>query len=501
MSPFAPIRSLARAGATERAWAMFEAGGHMGDTGNAEALTLKGRLLKDKALLARGRERRRLYAESGAAYAAAAALSPASYPLINAATVALLGGEPGEAGRIASETLELLESGEMEGETPYWIAATRAEALLLMGRSDEARPALADAMAAAPQAWEDHASTLRQFALILGERGEDAGWLDRHRPPPSLHFSGIIGIDPADRDAPRAIDDALAGINPGFGFGALAAGADILAAEALQRRGAQLHVVLPCAVEQFRQLSVARVGKGWAKRFDALIDAAETLQTLDGQEPLSDAAVAIADEMAMGLALRQAAMLESRAVALRVRDSGEADTPSLAADALWEKAEREIVSVAVRRASPPPTLATLPHQRKEALLALSGEEAERADRDYGAGALWRSEHRGHLVLGFATPGEAAGTAGEIAGSSPGGLRIGMDYRAIAPSPEAEAMFDQLLLIADGAGGGLPLASAPMALALALHAPHVHCEPAGEIKSCLGDIPYWTIRAAAGRGAA
>ena len=200
----APILSLARSGATSRAWDAFVAEGLDG-ADEVEVLTLKGRLLKDRARLAAGAERAALFAQSGAAYRRAAALRPDSYPLINAAAMALFAGDPANGAAIAQQTLDLLNTNPDEGETPYWRVATFAEAHLLLGNAEAAKRQLEDAIALAPQAWEDRASTIRQFAQILSQQQQKTDWLDALRPPPALHFSGMMRIAPHDAEAERAI--------------------------------------------------------------------------------------------------------------------------------------------------------------------------------------------------------------------------------------------------------------------------------------------------------
>ncbi|NCQ50281.1 MAG: hypothetical protein GW800_15560, partial [Sphingomonadales bacterium] len=136
MSRVIPIRkilSLARAGNPARAWVLFQSSGWDARTDDPKALTLKGRLLKDQAKAADGAERVRLYRLAAEAYAAAAELERDSYPLINAAALALLGGKPERARALAQETLALLDEDAEQGENAYWRAATRAEALLLLG--------------------------------------------------------------------------------------------------------------------------------------------------------------------------------------------------------------------------------------------------------------------------------------------------------------------------------------------------------------------------------
>ncbi|WP_409049852.1 tetratricopeptide repeat-containing protein, partial [Sandarakinorhabdus sp.] len=259
------ITALARAGAAVQAWRLFDAHGLAGADDPA-AQALHGRLLKDKALAATGAERRALAAQAAAAYLASARLRPATYPLVNAATLALIAGDAAGAAVMAGEVLALMEVAP-EPDTPWWQAATRAEALLLMVDEAGARAALADAMALAPLAWEDHAVTLRQFATIIAEQGGDAAWLEPLRPPRSLHFTGAMRLGEAEPALAARIDAIIAAENIGFGFGALAAGADLLVAERLLAAGAELHIVLPGGEAAFRARSVTPFG---ARRQQAL---------------------------------------------------------------------------------------------------------------------------------------------------------------------------------------------------------------------------------------
>ena len=66
------ILSLARAGATSRAWDAFVDAGFDGVLADAKVLTLKGRLLKDKARAAQNGSQSRLFLQSAKAYADAA---------------------------------------------------------------------------------------------------------------------------------------------------------------------------------------------------------------------------------------------------------------------------------------------------------------------------------------------------------------------------------------------------------------------------------------------
>ena len=317
-TPLSTIIALARAGALDHAWYQFGAAGYEHHDDDPAALTVRGRLLKDFALRSSGEERRRYYLQSAECYRRAAELRPGTYPLINAATLSLLSGDRAKAEAIAREVLERIAREPDEPETPYWRAATEAEALLLLGRTGEARSALEVAVAAAPRAWEDHASTLRQFLVIQDALGGETEWLDRLRPQRSLHYSATAA-EQADAKQREAIAAVLRDEDIGFGYGSLAAGAEIAAAEALLTSGATLHVILPSDPESFAGRFVDPFGAEWRRRFDAALEAAETVEHVRPLHvPPDERMVELAQEIALGAAMLNAERLMGEAVALSV---------------------------------------------------------------------------------------------------------------------------------------------------------------------------------------
>ncbi|QMW23406.1 tetratricopeptide repeat-containing protein [Sandaracinobacteroides saxicola] len=326
MTTLPAIIAAARAGALDYASAQFRAGGFEAATTDPAALSVKGRLLKDRALRSHGEQRRALFAQAAAAYASADALAPAPYTLINVATLTCLAGDTGTARTLAADVLARLDAADI-AETPYYLAATRAEALLLRGEVRDADAALTRARGHAPDAWEDHASTLRQLALIAECTGTDAAWLDAHRPPRSLHFAGHLSLLPGSADsaaATTAIAALLNRENIGFGYGALAAGADLLVAEALLARGAELHIILPVTRETFIAQSILPYGDVWLPRFLAALEQASSVRELSRIEgPYVPLATELAGEVAMGAAALNAARLQSGAVQLLIADQGD----------------------------------------------------------------------------------------------------------------------------------------------------------------------------------
>ncbi len=477
----ADILAQARSGALETAWATFLSSGYAERRDDPAALTLKGRLLKDRARRQSGDGRARLYAEAGEAYAAAAALNPATYPLINAASLALLSGDPDRARALAGEVLALIASGAHEPETAYWLAATRAEALLLLDRRREAEDALAAAIVKAPDAWEDHAATLRQFAAILEAQGADAAWLAPYRPPPSLHFSGMMGLGGADRGAREAITEALAAVRPGFAYGALAAGADIVIADVLRELGARLHIVLPCPVAAFAAASVAPFGAAWMPRYESLLADAETVEILGEAESPLPAAIRLADEVAMGMTLANARLLESTALAIRVAD----DDDGRGSRDPWRATGHRLIALRAGRAVRAPLRAQAETLDVGVLLGILGDEPSSASPP-GHEPVWRIRLRQGTVHAYASPAAAAAAGLELAAEE-GGRRLALDYTLFGRARGDGMTLERVLAIAAAARPGGLLASRPTALALGLHVPGLHSEPLGEVRTSMGPV--------------
>lgn len=485
------IRSLARSGAIELAWSAFEEAGWHERDDLPEALCLKGRLFKDRAALASPGQRGAWLDQAINAYLAAFDLSPATYPLINAATLALLSGDTPRAEALARLTIELLDSGTHEPETPYWLAATRAEAMLLLGDAQGSAAMVKQAVALAPRAWEDHASTLAQFSRIAEHLGLAVDGLEDIRPPASLSYRGTMGLSPQDRAASAQIEAVLNRERPGFLYGALAAGADILIAEAGLRLGARLHVLLPASLEAFRALSVMPFGKEWGARFDDLCAAAESVEMIATPGPPSVAGVALAQAMVRGLAVVNARELQSRVLTLEV-------------DCLPPSSRAEGVS------SPAPGLrtiriacaetvgaATSPLADDQQLLAIVAwpEGSAAIERESGY-ASWCDLADGIWAAAYSDPGAAVAAVRRLERDSGKPLSIGLDY-VLAPAV-LEAPGDVAAgarAIARTARPGQWLASRAMALSLVGEADGTMIQPVGEVRCAACAIDVYAITGA------
>ena len=339
-STFPALTALARAGAAGRAWELFVAAGYLEQTSDPAALAVKGRLLKGRGRLASGAERSALFAEAAQAYGAAHGLDPAPYLAINAASLSLLAGDAARATEGARAVLALLDAPDTPADTPYFLAATRAEALLILGERAQAEAAMETAAAHDPDGWADRAATIAQLREIAGTTGGDASWIERFAPPSSLHFAGHMGLasgGASEAALAKELDALFSQHRFGFAWGALAAGADIVIAEMLLTRGAELHAVLPCPPDQFEAQSVAPAGKDWTGRYRTLLGAATSVRSAaDSATSVHDPLATLhAGELAIGGALNNAAMLASSAAQLIVTDENGGGINTARQAALW----------------------------------------------------------------------------------------------------------------------------------------------------------------------
>ncbi|MEZ5246121.1 MAG: adenylate/guanylate cyclase domain-containing protein [Acidimicrobiales bacterium] len=332
--------ALARCGAPDRAQQLLDDARLVDRAAGAppalrdDVLALQARLVKDRALAATGSSRRTLAREAAAAYVAIDATS--SYALVNAATMLLIAGDHDASQTHAARALSVL--GDDNGDGDYWSTATRAEALLLLGRGDDAAHALA-AAAAMGADWSMRSTTKRQLALVAREADMDLGLLDALPVPSVAHYSGHMFASGPEDELRERIADELRERNVGAVHGSLACGSDLLVVEAALGLGIEVHAVLPCPVEAFVARSVRPGGPGWLTRFDAALAAASSIVTETTVALPDETMFGYADQLAMGFALARAEHLGSEAFQIAlwdgVENDGEAGTG--AAVARWAR--------------------------------------------------------------------------------------------------------------------------------------------------------------------
>lgn len=319
------VLALARAGSTEEAQRRFREYG-LGDVATEDARALEARLEKDVGLAATGERRRAFAARAAALYNAVFESTGGYYSGINAATMYLVAGQEHKSHALATQVLALARSAT---DDPYYATATEAEAELLLGEVDAARDAL---MRAARLAAGDHAAiatTRRQIRLVCGALSVAESLIEALPVPEVAHYCGhriTPGLEGRFRAADEAavterIRAAVAARSIGHGYGSLASGADILWAEALLERGAEVHVVLPFALEGFVELSVIPAGPGWVDRFHRCLEQAASVRYATEDSYLGDDVLFVyASELAMGLAILHARHLDGEVLQLALWD-------------------------------------------------------------------------------------------------------------------------------------------------------------------------------------
>ncbi|HST35336.1 MAG TPA: adenylate/guanylate cyclase domain-containing protein [Allosphingosinicella sp.] len=325
------ILALARMGDTERAMELFETYG-LAASENVHERTVGARLLKDRALAALPHERTKALARAFDAYHAIYRDSGDSFPGINAATLALLAGDEARARELAEA---LLADPAVAVAGDYYMAVTKAEALLILGRTAQVTGTLSSDSVRSSGDFGARSSTARQLAMVAAHlgMGEEAraDLLGPLAPPRVMHFCGhMFAADPEAETRLKAEAGAImAEEEVGFAFGALACGSDLILAEAALERGIQLHIVLPFAEEDFLAQSVRPGGEGWEARFRAVRDAAARITFASEIEFFGDPVqYSYASRMAMGMARLRAEHLVGEAIQLAIWDGEPSNGPA-----------------------------------------------------------------------------------------------------------------------------------------------------------------------------
>lgn len=325
------VLCLIRSGALERAQADYERFRLSEARHDEDCRALGARLLKAVALesdasrfAGRAREAARTYAEIFQE-------TGGHYPGINAATMYRLGGEADLSRRLARRVLEACQEDlPDEPEDAYYQCASEAEAYLLLGELGAANLALRRAIAQDRDNFIAHATTLRQLRQVSRTLELPEAWLTGLEPPRPAHYAGHI-FEQADPDHPelarresrlrQAVADVMAGQNIGSLYGAMAAGSDILFAEAALGAGKPLTVVLPVPVSVFIDTSVRPFGQNWVRRCeDCLERATDIVEVTSDRQLMSQLSLNHASSVAMGLSRIRADVLGSRPIQLLIRD-------------------------------------------------------------------------------------------------------------------------------------------------------------------------------------
>ena len=351
------VLTLARLGDTERGLRLYDSYG-LAAMGDVDALSLKARLLKDQAFSSGAKLDRDKVLEACGLYAAVYRRTRSSYPAINAATLAKIAGRTALAEGLAREVVRQVSA---EGRQDYFSLATLAEALVVLGDVKEAEATLTRAVAASDADVGSRSTTFLQLQRLVTAAGGDGALLEPIRPPKVAMFCGNIFL--GDRALEAKLAHEMHGVivreKVGFGYGALAAGSDIIIAEQLLDCGVELHVVLPFAEVDFIEQSVRPSGEQWVRRYNDCKMLATTVTFASNMSYVGEQAqFAYGSKVTMGMARLRARHLNGEAIQLAIVEGAGAGTLSGSDIAAWRAvgAKSEVVTTPElkRPALPPP---------------------------------------------------------------------------------------------------------------------------------------------------
>lgn len=334
------VLALARAGSTERArryfddWALGTEAEDRDPAVAEDLWALDARIAKDAAVAADRVDRVGRCANAARRYELIWDRMSRPYCGVNAATLWLLAGERSRASELAALVrLVSAASTPQSASDRYWQSVTLAECALIDARVDAASDHLIQADRCGFEDLSARSSTRRQLLMICEHLGLSPSLLDELPVPGVIHYTGHMagaasGRFPVDGEnqVRQRIRDSLSRRSVGFGYGSLGAGADIVVAEELLARGADLHVCIPCDREAFVSASVAPAGIHWVARFKQCLSAASSVTYLTDEIDATDVSLlAFNARVAMGSARLQAGRLVTEPRQLAVWDGTPGD--------------------------------------------------------------------------------------------------------------------------------------------------------------------------------
>ena len=320
----------ARVGDLDRALALATAllEDHRVSALHEEALALTGRIAKDRwRRLPDGPASEAALRQAIEGYRSAWERGGGMFPGINAASLLWIAGAVDEAMALARRVREAA-AREIEA-APHWREATLGEAALLLGDAEAAASHYARARALAKGNLGDLASMRRQLRMLGRRKPVPQEVWSALAPPRIVVFTGHM-LDAPGCARPRLPEAAvgplaaclkqrLEALGAGIGYCSAACGADLLFVEAMLELGAEVHLTLPFARDDFLATSVAFAGPGWVDRFERALTRAASVAYGVQERFLGDESLfAHAGRLMQGAALLRGEQLESTPLLLAV---------------------------------------------------------------------------------------------------------------------------------------------------------------------------------------
>jgi len=345
------VLSMARMGALKEALQLVDDFKLSTNAKDEDIASIEPRLRRDLAFAREGKPDAAALKKAAEGYEKVYKTLGTTYPGVNAAATWAMAGDVERAKGIAKDVRALAESA-LEAidvdDAAYWPRATLAECRLIEGDLIGAASGFASAVGAVDAAPGKIATTRKQLRRLSGSLPIDDDWIDDAAPQGSvLFFSGPLATSDDIGAATRLKEKFAAFLDRELiiaAIGALAAGADIIFAEALIEAGVPLHVHLPLAPNDFLATSVTPAGAEWKERFIACIEAAKSVDWTRRLTP-SRAAFRLGAHIAMGRALRQADDLATEAIGVFAIQKGRAPNESISCENAdkWKSLGRRFV--------------------------------------------------------------------------------------------------------------------------------------------------------------
>jgi len=430
--------ALARAGAREEAIALVAKLSRPGSGAIEDILALHARLLRDQALAGGRAPDTALLIKSAEEYEKGLRETGGYYSGVNAAATYAMAGETDRASKVAAEVVKIAEtriSEFLDEDAPsYYARSSLAEARLIAGDKTAAHGEFKNALSAIDVTPGKKATTRKQLRRLKRVLSIDDAWIDSAVPQGAvLCYSGPLAADgEADIEPVRRLKENchefLSRHDIALSVGALAAGADIVIAEALLEAGISLNVVLPLPPKKFLDISVTPFGNEWRERFVRCIESATTIDWTRRVFP-SRGAFRLGSKRAMGWAIRQAQELETSPIGLFAfqRDRTRETSVSLDNAEAWKGLgyEGAYFDDDWPEAAPPRPAAI--EDEVYFALAIAGSANKKAKAELESAPIFEQVTDDLIVAGFQSAKEALTAAAGIAASAEGKkLRLWLD---------------------------------------------------------------------------
>ena len=326
---YSSVLALARCNAKQRALDLFYSY-KLNDSPSEYVRALEPRILKDLAFQSMDQAQPLPEPDRGRFNAAAVTYqreyekTGGHYSAINAATLYMLSGDRTRALALAEAAIEIANRDQ---GPQYFPLANKAEACLLLNRPEEARRNIAEAARYNENNLLTRSRTYHQLRFTCRYLGIDPELLDPLLPETVIHYCGHIFSQnrpmgkPEEREMMSRIGEVLARRQCAIAYGSLAAGADIMVAEAILKQGGELNVWLPFGMESFCDELVRPYGEDWVQRFHECIGKAHTVSFATESDYLGESSLFnYCSDVSMGMAIMRANSLGANLLQVAVWD-------------------------------------------------------------------------------------------------------------------------------------------------------------------------------------